>query len=244
MDCLFIISVLCVCSELSLVNSSYSKVGKPSLNNSSMGKDPEGMGWADVQHRCPIADGMWQLALATCPKLLLTKCSVCVQRDPADGNWLGPKPEGSSGRVSWGLWARYATLIPTANKGSAKELSSSAAPKPAWFQRTLGFAVHLKFERTTSLNTCNLARSVEMSWVFFSEIFKVKKNRKSYGIHYIGNKFCQLNFRVCLLSKKLEKKPTPNCEEVKPSLPMEIPVIHSYLGWPCLRSVLKMLSVV
>lgn len=178
-DCLFIISVRCVCSELSLVNSSYSKVGKPSLNNKATGNDPKGMVRADVQQRCPIADGMWQLALAASPELLLTKCSVCMQRDPADGNLLGPKPEGSSGRVSWGVRARYATLIPTGNKGSAKELPSSAAPKPACFQWTLGFELHLKFERTMSLNTCNLARSFEMSWMFFSEIFKVKKKRKS-----------------------------------------------------------------
>lgn len=58
MDYLFIISGLCVCNELCLVNSSCGKVGKPSLNNKAVGKDPEGMGVADVQHRCPIADGM------------------------------------------------------------------------------------------------------------------------------------------------------------------------------------------
>lgn len=99
-------------------------------------------------------------------------------------------------------------LIHTGSKGSAKELSSPAAPKWAWFQWTLGFAFRYKFERTTSPKTYNLACSFGMSWVLFSKIFLVKKNRESlpYGVRCIWNKFCQLNFRVWLLSNKLKKK--------------------------------------
>lgn len=58
MDCLFIISGLGVCNELCLVNSSCGKVGKPSSGNKAVGKDPEGTRIADVQHGCPVADGM------------------------------------------------------------------------------------------------------------------------------------------------------------------------------------------
>lgn len=154
------------------------------------------MGLANVQHSCPIADGMWQLAVS--PELLLTKCSMSVQ-NLADGNWLGLKSRGSSGYISWGMWAKYATLIHTGSKGLAEELSSPVGPKWAWFQWILGFAVHQKFERTASLKTYNLVADLE--WVGY---FLVKKTGKPATWSMLHLK--QILWAKQLLSNKLKRK--------------------------------------
>lgn len=184
-----------------LYTAHVARCGKHSLNSRAVSTDPEWMALV-VQHSCPcLADWVWQLALAVSPNLLLTKCNMSVQRDPADRNWLGVKSRGSSG---WGVWAKCKILIHIGSKEGGKELSASAAPK---WSCVLGFVVHPVFWRTPSLKTHSLACYFGMNCMLFFKIFLVKKNREvlPYGIGCIWNKFCQLNFKVWLLSNKLRK---------------------------------------
>lgn len=80
-----------------------------------------------------------------------------------------------------------------------------------------------------------------MSWLVVSKIFLVKKSRESLscGVCCVWNKFCQLNFRVWLLSSKLKQK----------MLKSQVLSLWKYqlltLRWPYFsRSVLKILPCV
>lgn len=179
------------------------------------------MGW-DSRRRQFLQNSCWPSAACPCREVRLMGIGLAwSQGDQAD-MWAEVY------EPSMQVW--YMQVA----KRVTKNFSSPAALKRAWLQWKLGFAVHHKFGRTTSLKSYNLACSFGVSWVLFCKIFLVKKNRESlpYGIRCIWNKFCQLNFRVWLLSSKLKKIIVKKSN----SVPMETPIIHSYLRCPYLSS--------